>query len=146
VTAGASPVAVAAAAGAPARLLRQLLEDAATTLPPRLATRLRALSSAEVAGWVRPGSRGRVASRATEPVDAAPTHALLGALAAAGWTRLQIAAELGYRGTDSAKGAHSTHVTAAAAHAVALLHRDAQAGLPPPQRVRRKPGPSRRVA
>lgn len=123
---GASLAAVAAAAGMPTALLARLQSDPQTPIPPRLARRLSQLTASEVARWVRPGTRGRTASRAAEPADPVRCQQLLRMLQEAGLTKAQIAGELGHANSSSPNLVQRSNPrpTAAAQHALECLARD----------------------
>lgn len=114
------PLSVAAAACMPRTLLGALLIDPhGTRVPPWIAARLERLTVRQVRHWHREGTRGRSASRATEPGDQVRHRKLLEQFRGAGWKDAQIGSALGLRG--SAAHATGPAPSAAAVHALEQL-------------------------
>ena len=114
------PLSVAAAGCMPRTLLGALLTDPdSTRIPPWIAARLEELTAGQVREWHREGSRGRSASRATDPGDPARHRRLLEQLRTAGWKDAEIGSALGYRGS----AAHATRPdpSSAVVHALEQL-------------------------
>lgn len=125
------PISVAAAACMPRTLLGALMSDPQSTrVPPWVATRLEQLTVEQVRKWHRDGTRGRSASRATEPGDRVAHQRALMRLRGAGWSDAQIGAALGYRG--SATHATRTAPSASVVYALTELVSELGPGTPVP--------------
>lgn len=139
-------IAVAAAAGMPGQLMRKVLTDPATAVPPRFGPVLAELTEADLLAWVRPGTRGRTISRTQEPGNAQRIEGWMADLTAAGWTQAMMAAELGYAGNGPKGLLRGGKVTLAAEHALRMLLDHQGDDLTPPAHLRTPGARSRRAA